>query len=90
MGSWHFAVKTVLLLAGVQVAADAETFVLIVHAIQTGLLPMLGMYSAVCLMIQKPFESYKPNRPYGVYGPNKSNWPNGQNRPFPFNINQPQ
>lgn len=90
MGSWHFAVKTVLLLAGVQVAADAETFVLIVHAIQTGLLPMLGMYSAVCLMIQKPFESYKPNRPYGAYGPNKSNWPNGQNRSFPFNINQPQ
>ena len=52
MGSWHFAVKTVLLLAGVQVAADAETFVLIVHAIQTGLLPMLGMYSAICLMMQ--------------------------------------
>lgn len=73
MGSWHFAVKTVLLLAGVQVAADAETFVLIVHAVQTGLLPLLGMYSAICLMLQKPYEPYRPNM---------------QKRPFPFNINQ--
>ena len=68
-----FAVKTVLLLAGVQVAADAETFVLIVHAVQTGLLPLLGMYSAICLMLQKPYEPYRPNMP---------------KRPFPFNINQ--
>ena len=88
MGSWHFAVKTVLLLAGVQVAADAETFVLIVHAIQTGLLPMLGMYSAICLMMQKPFENNRANRSYGSYRPNG---PYGANRPpFPFNLNKPQ
>lgn len=93
MGSWHFAVKTVLLLAGVQVAADAETFVLIVHAIQTGLLPIMGMYSAICLMKQKPFESFnpnkqnKPNKPNKPFGPF---WGNRSDRPFPFNINQPK
>lgn len=87
MGSWHFAVKTVLLLCGVQVAADAETFVLIVHSIQTGLLPFLGMFSAICLMMQKPFESFKPNSPRKPYEPFK---PHIQNRPFPFNINQHQ
>ena len=88
MGSWHFAVKTVLLLCGVQVAADAETFVLIVHAVQTGLLPLLGVYSAICLMMQKPFENNRSNRSYGSYRPNG---PYDANRPpFPFNLNKPQ
>lgn len=53
MGPWHFAVKTILLMSGVQSAADAETYVLIVHAIQTALLPILGIYSAISLLIVK-------------------------------------
>lgn len=56
MGSWHFAVKTVLLLCGVRSATDAETFVLIVHAIQTALMPVLGIYSTICLMGQQKFQ----------------------------------
>lgn len=54
MGSWHFAVKTILLLSGVKCAVDAETYVLIVHAIQTALMPVLGMYSAVALLLKTP------------------------------------
>ncbi len=50
MGSWHFAVKTVLLLSGVKSAANAETFALIVHAIQTALMPVLGIYSTIALL----------------------------------------
>ncbi len=50
MGSWHFAVKTVLLLAGMKSATDAETFALIVHAIQTALMPILGIYSVIMLL----------------------------------------
>ncbi len=50
MGSWHFAVKTVLLLSGVKADADAETFALIVHAIQTALMPVLGIYSVTALL----------------------------------------
>lgn len=53
MGSWHFAVKTILLMSGVQSAADAETYVLIVHAIQTALMPLLGTYSAISLLTVK-------------------------------------
>ncbi len=53
MGSWHFAVKTILVMSGVENAADAETFVLIVHAIQTALLPLLGIYSAIMLLNKK-------------------------------------
>lgn len=53
LGSWHFAVKTVLVLCGVECAADAETFVLIVHAVQTALIPILGVYSLIAL-------SFKP------------------------------
>ena len=50
MGSWHFAVKTVLLMAGVESATDAETYVLIVHAIQTALMPLLAIYSTISLL----------------------------------------
>ena len=57
MGSWHFAVKTVLLLAGVECAADAETYVLIVHTVQTALLPVLGIFSAICLAMKTPMKS---------------------------------
>lgn len=49
MGSWHFAVKTILILSGVSLASDAEMFVLIVHAIQTALIPILGVYSMIAL-----------------------------------------
>lgn len=48
MGPWHFAVKTILVLYGVEVA-NAETFVIIVHTIQTALIPLLGIYSLIAL-----------------------------------------
>lgn len=48
MGPWHFAVKTILVLYGVQ-ETNAETFVIIVHAIQTALIPLLGVYSLMAL-----------------------------------------
>ena len=48
MGPWHFAVKTILVLYGVQ-DINAETFVLIVHAIQTALIPVLGVFSMMAL-----------------------------------------
>ncbi len=49
MGPWHFAVKTILVLYGV-VASDAELFVMIVWAVQTALIPLLGIWSLMCLM----------------------------------------
>lgn len=48
-GPWHFAVKTILILYGLK-ANDAVTFVLIVHTVQTALIPLLGIFSAICLM----------------------------------------
>lgn len=48
LGPWHFAVKTVLALYGVEAVA-AETFVLIVHTVQTALIPLLGMVAALSL-----------------------------------------
>lgn len=53
MGSWHFAVKTILILSGVTVASDAELYVLIVHFIQTALIPVLGIYSLVALQSRR-------------------------------------
>lgn len=47
-GPWHFAVKTILVLYGLE-ATDAVTFVLIVHTVQTALVPLLGIWSLVCL-----------------------------------------
>lgn len=52
MGSFHFAVKTILVLYGVE-TFNAESFVLIVHAVQTGLIPLLGMYSLLVLRKRK-------------------------------------
>lgn len=43
-GPWHFAVKTMLILYGVG-ADDALYFVLIVHALQTLLVILLGIYA---------------------------------------------
>ena len=56
LGSWHFAVKTVLVLCGVECAADAETFVLIVHAVQTALIPILGVYSLIALSFKHKYD----------------------------------
>lgn len=47
-GPWHFAVKTILILYGID-AFNAETFVLIVHTLQTALVPILGVFSLICL-----------------------------------------
>ena len=51
-GSWHFAVKTVLVLYGVEQTAGA-LFVLIVHTLQTLLVALLGMYSSIALSFRK-------------------------------------
>ena len=51
-GPWHFAVKTILIIYGVA-DADAVAFVLIVHTIQTALVPLLGVYSLVALGVRK-------------------------------------
>ena len=51
-GSWHFAVKTVLVLYGVEQTASA-LFVLIVHALQTLLVALLGVWSVVALALRK-------------------------------------
>lgn len=47
-GPWHFAVKTMLILYGVQ-STDALFFVLIVHSIQTLLVIILGIYAWITL-----------------------------------------
>ena len=47
-GPWHFAVKTMLILYGVQ-DQQALYFVLIVHTVQTMLVVALGIYSWVAL-----------------------------------------
>ena len=52
MGPWHFAVKTILVLYGVEVT-NAETFVIIVHTIQTALIPLLGIFSLMVLTKKK-------------------------------------
>ena len=45
-GPWHFAVKTVLMLYGVD-GNDGAMFVLIVHTLQTALVALLGIWAAV-------------------------------------------
>ena len=50
-GPWHFAVKTILILYGLA-DTDAVTFVLIVHTIQTALVPLLGIFSLVALGVR--------------------------------------
>lgn len=52
-GPWHFAVKTILILYGLA-DTDAVTFVLIVHTIQTALVPLLGIFSLVVLSFRTP------------------------------------
>ena len=48
-GPWHFAVKTMLILYGVQ-DEQALYFVLIVHSVQTLLVVLLGVYSWIRLI----------------------------------------
>ena len=47
-GPWHFAVKTMLILYGIQ-QNDALYFVLIVHSVQTLLVILLGIYAWIRL-----------------------------------------
>ena len=47
-GSWHFAVKTILVLYGLE-ATEAVLFALVVHTVQTLLLVVLGIYGTVAL-----------------------------------------
>lgn len=51
-GSWHFAVKTMLILYGV---ADAHAlfFVLIVHTVQTALVALLGIFGFAMLSVKR-------------------------------------
>ena len=51
-GPWHFAVKTMLILYGVQ-ETDALYFVLIVHSVQTLLVVALGVYAWVAITLTK-------------------------------------
>lgn len=50
-GPWHFAVKTMLILYGVA-EADALYFVLIVHAVQTLLVILLGLYAWMAIVFK--------------------------------------
>lgn len=50
-GSWHFAVKTMLILYGVA-DAPALFFVLIVHSVQTLLVVALGIYAWINISLQ--------------------------------------
>lgn len=53
-GPWHFAVKTVLVLYGVDQLA-AVTSVLVIHTVQTALVALLGLYAI--LTPNKPLEN---------------------------------
>ncbi len=55
-GPWHFAVKTMLILYGVQ-DEHALCFVLIVHAVQTLLVALLGIYAWVALNLTNKREA---------------------------------
>lgn len=59
-GPWHFAVKTILILYGLA-DTDAVTFVLIVHTIQTALMPILGIFSLIVLGFRNTEESSPSN-----------------------------
>lgn len=51
-GPWHFAVKTMLILYGIQ-QNEALYFVLIVHSVQTLLVILLGIYAWIALAFTK-------------------------------------
>jgi len=52
-GPWHFAVKTVLVLYGVEATVGAM-FVLVVHTLQTLLVVLLGLYALAALALTPP------------------------------------
>ena len=56
LGPWHFAVKTVLVLYGVN-QMDGAMFVLVVHTIQTLLVVALGLYGTAALSLTKKVSS---------------------------------
>ena len=58
-GPWHFAVKTMLILYGVQ-DVHALYFVLIVHTVQTMLVIFLGIYAWLALNFTKKNITYNP------------------------------
>ena len=51
-GPWHFAVKTVLMLYGVD-SDDGAVYALIVHTLQTLLVVLLGLYALMALSLTK-------------------------------------
>lgn len=55
-GPWHFAVKTMLILYGIQ-QNDALFFVLIVHSVQTLLVIFLGIYAWIALAFTKKLKA---------------------------------
>lgn len=57
-GPWHFAVKTMLILYGIQ-QNDALYFVLIVHSVQTLLVILLGIYGWIALAFTKKHQIQK-------------------------------
>lgn len=60
-GSWHFAVKTMLILYGV-IDEDALYFVLIVHTIQTMLVLFIGIFAWIMLaFMNKKVETISDN-----------------------------
>lgn len=54
-GPWHFAVITMLMLYGVG-ESDAEIFALLVHAIQTLLIILLGIWGLLSLSLEKKMD----------------------------------
>ena len=59
-GPWHFSVKTILILYGVE-SNMALMFVLIVHTIQTALVALLGLYAWVALSLTHPIRPSSDN-----------------------------
>ncbi len=59
-GPWHFSVKTMLILYGVESNA-ALIFVLIVHTVQTTLVVLLGVYAWAALALTKPVSRKERN-----------------------------
>jgi hypothetical protein len=60
-GPWHFAVKTMLILYGVQ-DEQALYFVLIVHTVQTMLVILLGVWAGIRLSFSSPLEEREERR----------------------------
>ena len=65
-GPWHFAVKTVLVLYGVE-ATSAALFALVVHTTQTLLVVVLGIWALVALGMSHSHVPYKPNELHKSY-----------------------